>query len=425
MAPLLKILVQWLPTLPNTSRVPNYGRTSMQEQSNLVKINHQQDPIAVTQPVHGKAPHTLDMETRQVSSVSWGKDHLDIFGFNGENLTHKYWDGYQWNPSSLEMQQLGSGLATKPVSVSWGSDRLDVFGLDKEGTILHQYYDGTAWKPETTEFEKLGKGCDPSRDIAVSTWGVDSLDIFCRDPKDSQILHQFYNAHFGGWSDLTPFGGKATVGPRAVSWGKNHLAVFFLDHDGKVNHRYLDGSSFQWSEWVSFASPQEHQFDTLTASSWGENRLDVWAAERSSGLWHMYWDGSQWSEWEHLSGSDDEPISHVSVASWSADHFDVVTLGRDDKKYRYKYYNFGWQPSVEGWYERPGVSFESIPSLNSWGPNRLDILGVTADDKLLHQTWTGAGWYPGAEEWETLSEKAKAEGESSFSAQQSIEFELR
>lgn len=105
-----------------------------------------------------------------------------------------------------------------------------------------------------------------------------------------------------------------------------------------------------------------------------------------------------------------------------------MTLGRDDRQYRYKFYDgASWQPSVSGWYDRPGVEFESIPSVISWGPNRLDIFGVTADDKLLHQAWTGYDWYPGDEKWETLSEphKAEAKSKSSSYGQESIEIELR
>ena len=108
----------------------------------------------------------------------------------------------------------------------------------------------------------------------------------------------------------------------------------------------------------------------------------------------------------------------------SAGHFDIVTLGRDDRQYRYKYYDGTWQPSVSGWYDRPGVGFESIPSVISWAPNRLDIFGVTADDRLLHQAWTGYDWYPGAEKWETLCKVEVAEAESSFKDRQTIEVEL-
>ncbi|CAL8579191.1 hypothetical protein XPA_004942 [Xanthoria parietina] len=404
MAPLLKILVQWLPTLPSPFTSRSHGQSPIQVQPSFGKANQQQQPIAVEQDVPGKAPRSLDMETRQLSSVSWGENHLDLFGYNGKNLTHKYWDGYQWNPSGFGVEQLGQGLAAKP------------------GTILHQYYDGTAWKPDHTEFEQLGQGCNPSYEIEASTWGPDHLDVFCRDPDDNQILHQYYNGH--RWSELEPFGGDVTIGPRVVSWGENHMAVFFLDHEGEVNQRYWDGS--QWSdEWVTFTSPEDYHFDTLAVSSWGENRLDVWAAERKSGLWHLYWDGSQWAEWEWLSGPDDEPIDHIGVASWSAGHFDIVTLGRDDRQYRYKYYDGAWQPSVSGWYDRPGVGFESIPSVISWAPNRLDIFGVTADDRLLHQAWTGYDWYPGAEKWETLCKVEVAEAESSFKDRQTIEVELR
>ncbi|KAL8749433.1 MAG: hypothetical protein Q9184_006811 [Pyrenodesmia sp. 2 TL-2023] len=420
MAPLLKIFIQWLPTLsiPRALKPPSHGE-SIQVQPSFSKANVQQQTIVVPQGRHSKA---YDVEMKRLSTVSWGKDHLDIFGFNEGNLTHKYWDGHQWNPTGT-METLGQELATTPVSISWGPDRLDVFGLDHEGTILHQYWDGTAWQPHHAEFEKLGRGCDPSYDIDASTWGADHLDIFCRDPDDSQLLHQYYDGH--QWSELELFGGDVMIGPRVVSWGENHMAVFFLDPNGEVNQRYWDGS--QWSsEWVTFTNPKEYHFDTLTVSSWGKGRLDVWAAERTSGLWHLYWDGSQWSEWECLSGSDDEPVDHVDVASWSANHFDVVVLGRDDKKYRYKYYDgSSWQPSTSGWYDRPGVTFDSIPSVISWGPSRLDIFGVSADDKLLHQAWTGYDWYPGVEQWETLSGGHQTMAQSSSHGRDSIEVELR
>ncbi|KAL9012135.1 MAG: hypothetical protein Q9173_003086 [Seirophora scorigena] len=420
MAPLLKIFIQWLPTLPGTLRSPSHGQSTVQVQPSFSKANQQQQAIGVMQAGHDKAPHSYEIEDKQISAVSWGQNRLDIFGYNGKNLTHKYWDGNQWSPSGLRMEQLGQGLATKPVTVSWGSDRLDVFGLNEQGTILHQYWEGTSWQPHNAEFEELGKGCDPSYDTAASSMVSGQLQIFCRDPEDSQLLHQYYDGH--NWSGLEPFGGVVHTGPRVVSWGENHMAVFFLDHEGQVNQRYWDGS--QWSsEWVTFTNPKEYHFDTLTVSSWGENRLDVWAAERTSGLWHLYWDGSHWAEWECLSGSDDAPIDHVGVASWSANHFDVVTLGRDDRQYRYKYYDGSWQPSVSGWYDRPGVRFDSIPSLISWGPNRLDVFGMTADDELLHQAWTGYDWYPASEKWETLSSEDAAE--SSPGGQETIEVELR
>lgn len=133
-----------------------------------------------------------------------------------------------------------------------------------------------------------------------------------------------------------------------------------------------------------------------------------------------------------------DPCSDSRARHRSANHFDLVALGRDDKQYRYKYYDgASWQPSVSGWYERPGVSFDSVPSVISWGPNRLDIFGVSLDDKLLHQAWTGYDWYPGVEIWETLSggddddddgdgdDGNDDEAEGSYDGRPSIEVELR
>ena len=37
-----------------------------------------------------------------------------------------------------------------------------------------------------------------------------------------------------------------------------------------------------------------------SASSWGPDRLDVFARGRDGRTWHRWWDGSHWVEWERL-----------------------------------------------------------------------------------------------------------------------------
>ncbi|KAL8648286.1 MAG: hypothetical protein Q9210_005074 [Variospora velana] len=392
MAPLLKIIVQWLPSLPNTLRSLSHEESIEIQPSFEAKQQQQQQPIGL-QTSHN--PNRNKPTDDIVSSVSWAKTHLDIFGRVGNNLTHKFWDGHQWNPADSETAEtLGQGLATPPVAVTWGVGYLAVFGLDGDNMIKHQYWDGTTWKPSSSEFETLGGQCNPEYNIAASTWGPGRLDVFCRR-FDGRLLHQYYDG--SQWSHVEDFGGYLTTGPQVVSWGKKRIDVFFLDHSYQLYHFGWDGS--QWSDqWDMFESPKDYKWDTLTVISWGENRLDVFAAEGKSGLWHMYWDGSQWVNWECLSGPDDESVGGVGVASWSVNRAATRAITS------YKYFDGqSWQPNTSGWYEKTlDFGFSSNPSVVSWGENRLDIIGQTESGRWLHQAWTGDSWYLDSTAWESL-----------------------
>ena len=40
--------------------------------------------------------------------------------------------------------------------------------------------------------------------------------------------------------------------------------------------------------------------ETPAASSWGPDRLDVYARGLDGKTWHRWWDGAQWVPWEQL-----------------------------------------------------------------------------------------------------------------------------
>ena len=44
-----------------------------------------------------------------ISAISWGYNRMDVFGKNETDgaLTHKFWDGYQWQPSVGDLENLG------------------------------------------------------------------------------------------------------------------------------------------------------------------------------------------------------------------------------------------------------------------------------------------------------------------------------
>ncbi|KAL8916889.1 MAG: hypothetical protein Q9208_008291 [Pyrenodesmia sp. 3 TL-2023] len=433
MAPLLKVLIQFLPALPSTARWSGHKETPSHQPA-LSRVKSPQQAIS---PVHSshRGPSIRGIRD-QISSVSWGENRVDVFHLIENNLTHKYWDGSQWHPPDHDLETLGNGLATPPVAISWGADRLDVFGLDDHNVIKHQYWDGTAWQPHTHELENLGGACDPQYAIAAATWGEDRLDVFCVGLDKGDLLHQYYDG--SQWQptagSLESLGGHLAGDLSVVSWGKDRLDIFSVNEAGSIVHLYWDGS--QWTEWATFKGGPVFESTGITANSWGKDRLDIFGNSESTvggKLYHIYWDGTQWSDFESL---DDDDIlnfatGRASVTSWAPNRLDVVMTRTIDQTYYYKYWDGigqSWRPSTTEWYSKSTADyyFTSNPTAVSWGENRLDIFGL-GNDRLLYQAWTGSGWYPDAADWEILGTTLPDPGSEARIVIEAVdeEFELR
>ena len=401
MAPVFSIIIKLLPTLSSSTKLQSHVEPIHRQPSQHHVDHRQQQPIAIPYYSHSNL-HATKHDQSTVSAISWGPNRLDVFSLEENNVTHKYWDGSQWNPSSVGLEILGNGLATPPVAVTWGIDRMDVFGLDDHNTIKHQYYDGNKWQLDVHELENLAGACDGKGSVVANTWGPDRLDLFCTS-KEGELLHQYYDG--SDWrptvGSLETLQGSLAGPPSVVSWGENRLDVFGVTTSGEVTHLYWDGH--QWNGWEMFTFV-DHPFQkdaALSVTSWGENRLDIYGIGEDSTLYHKYWDGYQWAAWESLGSM--KGLESVAATSWSAHRIDIVV--KANGQFYYKFYNGeAWMPEAHDFYPKsPSVSFSSNLSVVSWGENRLDIFGVTDDGKLVHQAWTGDSWYPGSTEWEELA----------------------
>lgn len=387
MAPLINLAIQIL-----------LGTTPVTENSYSI---HKAETTSIPHhDVEALAP--LLRSAISLSSVSWGYNRLDVFGAGGEvpAVQHKYWDGYQWNPSGKDLESLGNEITNPPVAVSWGKDRSDIFKVGLNNSVYHKYWDGSRWNPSKPEdWESLGGDFASSYALAATSWGYNRLDIYGvgldKDDKYA-VWHKYWAgsswgpSHGSGWEHL---GGDFISEPAALSRGPGLLDVMAVDTDHKLQHKFFDGG--KWTEWEELG---EEFYSTPTVVSWDKDRLDIFILKRDNKLWHKYWDGSQWSGWEDFGGKF---VAAVAATSWGPNRIDIVGLGHDSA-YHYKYWDgHQWNPSAEGWYAKNGT-FYSAPSLVSWGENRLDIFGVDQGSNLAHQTWYGSGWYPSSNSWENL-----------------------
>jgi repeat uncharacterized protein DUF346 len=92
-------------------------------------------------------------------------------------------------------------------------------------------------------------------------------------------------------------GGRITSGPDATSWGADRLDVFARGSDNGLWHAWLDGGG--WRGWESLGGVLDSDPAVI---AWGPNRLDVFVRGTDKALWHKWWDGRSWSGWQSLGG---------------------------------------------------------------------------------------------------------------------------
>lgn len=171
--------------------------------------------------------------------------------------------------------------------------------------------------------------------------------------------------------------------PAASSWGVNRLDVFARGGEDTCLHLWHD---VRWHNWESLGG---RITSAPAAVSWGPNRIDVFARGRNQGLWHKWWNGTTWSGWEHLGGI---LTSGPAVSSWVANRLDVFVRGLDRALWHRSWDGTSWSS-----WELLGGVLTSAPAAVSRAPNRIDVFSRRADEALWHR------WYDGAwHDWQSL-----------------------
>ena len=108
-------------------------------------------------------------------------------------------------------------------------------------------------------------------------------------------------------------------------------------------------------------------------SSWGLDRVDVFAKGTENALWTRTWNGSAWSVWGFLGGT---LTSGPGAVSWGNNRIDVVARAANGSVAH-------WWWNGAGWFtDNLGGTTPSDPELSSWGPDRLDVFVRGAENSL-------------------------------------------
>ena len=189
---------------------------------------------------------------------------------------------------------------------------------------------------------------------------------------------------WGSWESL---GAGFTSSLSAVSWGPNRLDLFAVNDDNAVLHTWWDGAA--WSQWESLGGEGVWG---RTAVTWGPDRLDVFAVADDKAVVHTWWDGAAWSQWESLGGSCHQPLAVVARAP---DGLDVISVDQDHVLWHKWWDGSAWQD-----WESLGGLTGYPPVAVSWGPDRLDVFAASGAVGIYHKWWDGDAWSgPAGEDW--------------------------
>jgi hypothetical protein len=172
--------------------------------------------------------------------------------------------------------------------------------------------------------------------------------------------------------------------PGVSSWGIDRLDVFARGRDNQLYHRASTDGGAAFSGWERLGAPPGGVLSSPAVVSWGYGRIDIFVQGAKRALWHESWSGS-WSGWENLGGA---LTSAPAVSSWGAGRLDVFVAGVGGVLYHLSY-----QTAWSGW-EGLGGATASSPGAASWGPGHIDLFAVGPDGTLWHKAYTGvwSGW---------------------------------
>lgn len=338
-----------------------------------------------------------------IKVVSWDVNRLDAFAIgrwpDNTSLMHKWWDGWAWGG----WHSLGGSYSPFLDVVSCRPNRLDIFGLgprDQTSNTLrpvplwHTWWTGQMWQGP----ERLGGSLVTVHPTAVSWSESRYYDVFAIG-FDHTLQHWWSDTRGAGGPDI---GGPRSLGgdlqyvaPKAISWGPDRCDVFALGNDGALQHWWLT-----WRDWVqtgddeySGGTHEVHGPESLGGSfysepavvSWGPNRIDIFATDRSQMLQHKWWDGVRWSGWEPLWSLPDP----VTAVSWGSNRIDLFAIGSTPGTSAQHLWHGWWGGSAWGGPESLGAWSISRPAAVCWGLNRIDVFGRQWGSYMYHTWWDG------------------------------------
>lgn len=188
-------------------------------------------------------------------------------------------------PSGSLLQ--AQGKVPRDISAAAGAPSLLIWDLRAEGRLWRKESEG-AWEPYADRqflVAPITVSTSDTTQTAVSVDGVSGRIVY---------MH-FRDGQWDDWQELE-FAAQFLRRPAVISRAQYQLNVVNVDNEGHVWLVSYDGST--WSEWTELGADVTSD---VAATTWSEDRIDVFA-KKGNNVLHKYWTAdANWCEgWEDL-----------------------------------------------------------------------------------------------------------------------------
>lgn len=134
--------------------------------------------------------------------------------------------------------------------------------------------------------------------VAVRTSDSTQMAVSVDATSGRIVYMRFHDGQWDAWQDLE-FAADFRRRPAVISRAQDKVDVINIDLEGRVWIVSYDGT--QWSTWTELANRDDRVYGEIAATTWSEERIDVFA-KRDESVVHKHWSSeSGWAEdWEDL-----------------------------------------------------------------------------------------------------------------------------
>lgn len=294
-----------------------------------------------------------------IAATSWADGRFDVFGYYPPGEIFQAWSEGNWRVSRLEgpPPTVGAGgMRHEPTAASWGPNRYDLFTIGRNGRLI-QFWHNNGWRWSELMRPNPGSRSSAIGRVTATSWGEGRYDVF--GVGTNNHVWQVYFED-GSWrtADLgepqLPNTTLVAGSLSATSWGPGRIDVFGLSTDGRVIQLWYDGG-WNWSD--RGTPPDVDSVDNivgkqLSATSWGEGRIDIFLVARRFGatnqliqLWYQGgWTWSNQGEPPTAMGAIGGPVSAVCPRS---EKINVYCLSTNDSRLIEYRYDEGWEWMID------------------------------------------------------------------------------
>ncbi|MGC1378851.1 MAG: hypothetical protein WA821_21645 [Anaerolineales bacterium] len=287
-----------------------------------------------------------------IKAVAW-QGRVDLFAMdNARDIWHRVYSPYGgWQA----WENLGGGSTYFDFGrdiqvVSWAPGRIDVFSNYPWDVTYHKWYGGGAWGPSGSAWEKLN-----FRAGSVVSWGPNRIDTL--GGNSAGIFYHHYTNGDGLWwpsgvgEDMNY---TSYADPLLLSTGSNRLDIFAIPTNPPYNTVYKAWTGSNWTGWTSLGDGVPGQCPWVTGVSWGPDRFDIFEVRGGSapGVYHKGHQSNVWypslTGWEYVGG--EAALNKVEVTSWGPNRLDIFAIrSNDGSMWHLAWGDSGWWPGVNSW----------------------------------------------------------------------------